>query len=65
MAIVGIETVLHGVEDRALSTRFFEDFGLGPTDRSDTDDPDDTWIPPAWEVRLDKEFGPMPTGSRG
>ena len=28
MAIVGIDTVLYGVEDLDLSTRFFEDFGL-------------------------------------
>lgn len=28
MAIVGVDTILYGVEDLALGTRFFEDFGL-------------------------------------
>ena len=34
MAIVGIDTVLYGVEDLDLSTRFFEDFGLQLLSRS-------------------------------
>jgi len=31
--IVGLETVVYGVEDLALSTRFFEDFGLETIER--------------------------------
>ncbi len=33
MAIIGIETVLYGVDDLAECTRYFDDFGLPPLDR--------------------------------
>jgi catechol-2,3-dioxygenase len=33
--IVGLETVVYGVEDLALSARFFEDFGLETVERGD------------------------------
>lgn len=36
MAINGIETVVYGVDDVALCTRYFEDFGLQVLERSDT-----------------------------
>jgi catechol 2,3-dioxygenase-like lactoylglutathione lyase family enzyme len=36
MAIIGIETILYGVDDVAECTRYFEDFGLPLLERSDT-----------------------------
>jgi catechol 2,3-dioxygenase-like lactoylglutathione lyase family enzyme len=35
MPIIGIESLVYGVDDVATSTRFFEDFGLVLVDRSD------------------------------
>lgn len=35
MAIIGIESLIYGVDDVAISTRFFEDFGLPLVARSD------------------------------
>ncbi len=35
MAIIGIETILYGVDDLAECTRYFEDFGLPLLERSD------------------------------
>jgi catechol 2,3-dioxygenase-like lactoylglutathione lyase family enzyme len=34
MAIVGIESVIFGVEDMSLCTRFWDDYGLKPTSRT-------------------------------
>lgn len=36
MAIIGIETILYGVDDLAECTRYFEDFGLPLLERSDS-----------------------------
>ncbi len=36
MAIIGIETILYGVDDVAECTRYFEDFGLPVLERSET-----------------------------
>ena len=36
MAIIGIESILYGVNDVAESTRYFIDFGLPLLERSDT-----------------------------
>lgn len=36
MAITGIESLVYGVDDVALATRFFEDFGLPLVERSET-----------------------------
>ena len=37
MSILGVESVIYGVEDMALCTRFWEDFGLNPVSRSESE----------------------------
>ncbi|WP_454806031.1 hypothetical protein [Paraburkholderia fungorum] len=36
MAINGVESVIYGVDDVALCTRYFDDFGLAPYDRDES-----------------------------
>ncbi len=37
MAILGVENAIYGVDDLALNTKFWEDFGLVPVSTSDTE----------------------------
>lgn len=36
MSITGIESLVYGVDDVAVATRFFDDFGLPPIDKAET-----------------------------